>query len=75
MFSVRFSLIIVVVFLLNMMLRELKIEPYPTLLLPDRPSTITKDEDNRIKVNSTELYALDIENRWSKVNRPSHCTI
>ncbi len=68
MFSVKFSFILIALFVLNMALRALHIEPYPTLLLPDGPSNIIKDDSNRINVTSRELYALNEKNSWSKIN-------
>lgn len=68
MFSTRFTIAVLVIFLINYYARIFHIEPYPTLLLPDGPSSIKKDENNNVIIASKVLCAMDSANKWVNVD-------
>lgn len=68
MFSLRFTIFLLLVLFIPLSLRTLKqIEPYPAVLLPSGVSLIKK-VNNQVKLKVKKLYAIDKTGNWKKVD-------
>ncbi len=68
MFSLKFSIFLLIVLFIPFYLRTLQqIEPYPAVLMPSGPSVIN-NVNNQVKLKAKKLYAIDNTGKWKKIN-------
>ncbi len=67
MHSVKSSVLLVLILIIPFWLKLKGYEPYPAILFPDGSGNLVK-ENNQINIDVKEVYALDKNNNWRKVD-------
>jgi hypothetical protein len=67
MHSLKFTFYLALFLFVPFFLREISLEPYPAILLPDGGGVTVKKRDS-INFAYMEIYGLDAENNWKRID-------